>query len=72
MSLPAAPFRLLLPVLPVIVLASALPVPLMAVVPASTSLSSSVPSVHVMLDVTVSTPPPLVGSMVWSPAASTK
>ena len=71
-SLPAAPFRLLLPLLPVIVLASALPVPLRLPAPVSTSLSSSVPSVQVMTDVTVSTPPPLVASMVWSPLASTK
>ena len=71
-SLPARPLRLLLPLLPVIVLASALPVPLRLLVPVSTSLSSSVASVQVMTDVTVSTPPPLVASMVWSPLASTK
>jgi hypothetical protein len=56
--------------LPVIVLASALPVPLMAAVPVSTRSSTFEPSVWEMLDCTVSWPSS-VSSVTTSPALST-
>ena len=66
-SLPVPPFRVLLPELPVSVLASVLPVPLMLPRPVRVRFSTLVPSVKLTLALTVSVPPLLVPSVTTSP-----
>ena len=70
-SAPPRPSIRLLPSLPVIRLASALPVPLSGALPVSTRFSRLGPSVQLRLALTVSVPA-FASSLTASPASSTQ
>ena len=71
-SLPSPPFSWFTPLLPSMVLFSALPVPLIAAAPVSARFSMLAPNVRLTLEKTLSiSPTTALVSLVTSPLAST-
>ena len=65
-SAPARPYRTFAPLLPISMLAVALPVPLMAAEPVNVRFSMPTASVNVTLDCTRSTPPEALLSLSYA------